>query len=126
MKLIETGACPAPRGYYSQAVVANGFVYVSGQLPVTLSSERGIPEGIERQVEQVFKNIQGILQAAGSALDNLVSVQIFLANLNMWAAMDSSYRHVLGTHKPARTVIPCGPLRDGALLEVNAVAVLKD
>ena len=123
MRTIETTAAPIPRGHYSQAVVANGFVFVAGQLPYAPGPDRVMPDGIEAQAEQVFKNIACILTESKSGLEHLVSVQIFLPNISLWDQVNVVYTRLLGAHKPARTVIPCGPLHYGALIEVNAVAV---
>lgn len=124
MEFIETGAAPLPAGHYSQAVVANGLVYVAGQLPIVPGIERHIPEGIEAQLRQVFANLRSILLAAHSDLDQLLSVQLFIPDVGLWGAVDAVYRDIMGAHKPARTVIPCGALHHGALIEVNAVALV--
>lgn len=125
MKFIETTAAPLPAGHYSQAVVANGMVFVAGQLPVSADPARHMPDGIETQTRLVFANLRAILQAASSDLDQLVSVQIFVSDLGLWKLVNAVYEEMLGSHKPARTVIPCGPLHYGALIELNAVALLR-
>ena len=125
MRFIETAEAPLPAGHYSQAVCANGFVFVSGILPIVPQrAQREIPEGIEAQVEQVFANLRAILHEAGSDFGHVVSVQIFVSNIEDWAAVNRVYVSLFGEHKPARTVIPCSPLHYGVALEVNAVAVL--
>lgn len=123
MKLIETGGAPRPAGHYSQAVVANGFVFVAGILPIAPGGgERRIPEGIEAQMRQVLANLRAILTEAGSDMHKLTSVQIFIPNIELWGDVNALYAGALGAHKPARTVIPCGPLHYGALVELNAIA----
>lgn len=125
MQFIDTKAAPTPAGHYSQAVVANGFVFVAGILPIEPGGgERRIPDGIEAQVRLVLANLRAILEASGSALDGLVSVQIFVPSIEAWPAINAAYADVLGDHRPARTVIPCGSLHYGALIELNAVAVI--
>src|ERR1700733_7640336 len=119
MKFVETTLAPIPAGHYSQAVVANGLVFVAGQLPIVPGSNRVIPDGIRAQADQVFSNLGAILDAAGSDMFNLVSVQIFIPCIELWDDVNVVYQHVLGSHKPARTIIPCGPLHYGALIEVN-------
>ncbi len=123
MKLIETNAAPLPAGHYSQAVVAGGLIFVAGLLPIIPNTNREIPDGLVAQTEQVFNNLRAILAAAGVGLDALASVQIFVPSIESWSELNSVYVRELGTHKPARTVIPCGPLHYGVLLEMNAVAV---
>lgn len=123
MRLVETADAPLPAGHYSQAVAANGFVFVSGMLPLAPGRGTLLPEGVDAQCEQVFANLRHVLQAAGSALDRIVSVQVFIPDVALWPAIDAAYRKAFGAHKPARTVVPCGALHHGALLEMNAVAL---
>lgn len=123
MKLIETRDAPTPAGHYSQAVVANGFVFVAGILPILPGGgERKIPDGIEAQMRQVLANLRAILLAAGSDMHKLTSVQIFVPSIELWGAINATYADALGAHRPVRTVIPCGPLHYGALVELNAIA----
>ena len=123
MKFIETNQAPLPGGHYSQAVVANGLVFVSGILPIAPGGgERRIPDGIEAQARQVIANLRAVLSASDSDMNKLVSVQIFVSNVDLWGAINSIYTEALGAHRPARTVVPCGPLHYGALIELNAVA----
>ena len=123
MKFIETSEAPLPAGHYTQAIVANGLVFVSGILPIAPGDgERRIPDGIEAQMRQVFANLRAILSASESDINKLVNVQVFIPNVDLWGAVNSIYTEALGAHKPARTVVPCGPLHYGALIELNAVA----
>jgi 2-iminobutanoate/2-iminopropanoate deaminase len=125
MKLIETALAPLPAGHYSQAVVAGGLIFVAGQLPFTPGPvlQRVMPHGIDAQTRQVLQNLDAVLQAAGAGLAQLVSIQIFIPDIALWGTVDGIYREFLGSHKPARTVIPCGALHHGALIEINAVAL---
>jgi 2-iminobutanoate/2-iminopropanoate deaminase len=123
MKFIETSEAPLPGGHYSQAIVANGLVFVAGILPIAPGGgERRIPDGIEAQARQVLANLRAILSASGSDMNKLVSVQIFVPSVDLWGTVNTIYTEALGAHKPARTVVPCGPLHYGALIELNAVA----
>jgi 2-iminobutanoate/2-iminopropanoate deaminase len=123
MEFIETKNAPLPRGHYSQAVVSNGFVFVAGILPIIPNTEdRRVPEGIKSQVTQIFKNLEAILAAANSNIQKLVSVQIFIPDMIFWSEINSVYQEIMGDHKPARTLIPCGTLNSNALIELNAVA----
>lgn len=129
MKYIETNSAPLPAGHYSQAIVANGFLFAAGQLPIIPGSAPSptptLPEGIVEQTKRVFKNLEAILKEAGSSLSDLVSVQVFITDLALWKQFNVVYQEIMGSHKPARTVVPCDALHYGALLEVNAVAVCR-
>lgn len=126
MQFIQTKDAPLPAGHYSQAVVANGLVFVAGILPIVPNTDRYMPEGVAAQAQQALDNLRAVLHAANSDLDRLVSVQLFIPSIESWGAINEVYRSALGAHKPARTVIPCGPLHYGALIEVNAVAATND
>jgi 2-iminobutanoate/2-iminopropanoate deaminase len=110
MRFIETKDAPLPAGHYSQAVVANDLVFISGILPIVPGKERQMPEGLVAQTKQVLTNLRAILDAAGSHVNHLVSVQIFIPTIESWPVINEIYRDALGAHRPARTVIPCGPL----------------
>ena len=125
MKFIETNNAPIPKGHYSQAVIANGLIFVSGLLPTIPNTNRQMPEGIAGQTEQIFTNMRAILQAANSDLEHLVSVQVFIPDIEYWSIVNEIFARTLGNHKPARTIIPCNPLHYGALIEANAVAVVS-
>lgn len=122
MRTIQSPQLPPPAGHYSQAMEANGLVFVSGVLPIEAGPERRMPEGIEAQARLVFENMRHVLEAAGSGLDRLLNVQVFIPDIGLWPTLNDIYTEILGAHKPARTVVPCGTLHYGALIEVNAVA----
>lgn len=122
---VSTPHAPAPAGHYSQAKVAAGLVFVSGQLPLQPPS-MAIPEGIEAQLIQAMKNLEHILQAAGCSLQDLVSVQLFITDVALWPEVNRVYAGIMGASMPARTIVPVGPLHYGALVEVNAIAAIAD
>jgi len=126
MLFVKTIDAPIPAGHYSQAVIANGFIFVSGMLPIIPNSGVRLPEGIVAQTEQVFKNLELVLKAANSDLNRLVNVQLFIPRIEFWTTINQIYAKTLGLHKPARTVIPCGELHYGALIEVNAIAIVGE
>ena len=114
---------PAPAGPYSHAVVANGFVYVSGQGPV--DPETGeMPDGFTDQVRQTLKNLRTILEAAGSGLDDVVKVNAYLTDLTRFAEFNDVYREFFGNDPPARTTVATALL--GILVEVDCVAQLAE
>ena len=114
---------PAPAGPYSHAVVANGFVYVSGQGPV--EPETGeMPDGFTDQVRQTLKNLRTILEAAGSGLDDVVKVNAYLTDLTRFAEFNEVYREFFGNNPPARTTVATALL--GILVEVDCVAQVAE
>lgn len=125
MNTVSSPDAPAPAGHYSQAKIAAGLVFVSGQLPLQPPS-MAIPDGIEAQLILAMKNLEHILHAAGSSLQDLVSVQLFITDVALWPEVNRVYAGIMGASKPARTIVPVGPLHYGALVEVNAIAALAD
>jgi 2-iminobutanoate/2-iminopropanoate deaminase len=124
MRAVSTQAAPEPAGHYSQAVVDGGFVFVAGQLPIdpATGAIAGGPDDIAAQTRQVLRNVDAILRAAGSGLERLVSVTVFVTSRSQWKAVDQVYAEMLGAHRPARAVIPVPELRPGCLIEVQAIA----
>ena len=121
MNFVSTSEAPAAGGHYSQAVVANGFVFVAGQLPIRPGG--GIPEGVEAQTRQALGNVAAILKAAGSGLDKIVSATIYVSDIAHWPEVNRVYAEVLGAHKPARTDAVSPQLHFGALIEAQIVAL---
>ena len=124
MKTIETKKAPAAIGPYSQAILANGFLYTSGQIP--LNPATGALEGnsIEAQAEQAIKNLGEILKAAGTDFSKVVKTTCFLANIADFAAFNTVYEKYF-VSKPARSCFEVAALPKGALVEIEAVAVVK-
>ncbi|WP_029421402.1 RidA family protein [Alicyclobacillus macrosporangiidus] len=118
---IRTEAAPQPFGPYSQAVKAGNRIYVSGQRPIDVKTGE-MPADIAGQARQVLKNVQAILQAAGATLDDVVKVNVYLADLNDFAAFNSVYAEFFHEPYPARTTI--GAALRGILVEVDVIAEL--
>ena len=125
MKKITTPDAPQPAGHYSQAIVHNGLVFVAGQLPLDATGQM-VSGGIEEQTRQTMKNIEAILVAAGSGLDHVLKVSIFIPDIEYWPELNRIYADVMGDHKPARAVIPCGILHYDAMLEMEVIAAVKE
>lgn len=125
MKTIETKSAPEAIGPYSQAIVANGFVYTSGQIP--LNPETGAIEGsgIEEQAEQAIKNLGEILKTAGTDFSKVVKTTCFLKNIADFAAFNAVYEKYF-ISKPARSCFEVAALPKNALVEIEAVAVLEN
>jgi 2-iminobutanoate/2-iminopropanoate deaminase len=122
MKLIQTDRAPAPAGHYSQAVVHNGTVYIAGQLPIDPETGEKCLGSIEEQTEQVLKNVTAILEAAGSGLDRVLKVTIYVSDISLWGGVNAVYAKFFGDHRPARVVVPTRELHHGFLIEVEAIA----
>jgi len=124
MELIFTHAAPTPSGHYSQAVVSNGFVFISGQLAIDPVTGEKKPGSIEQQAQQSLNNLEAILKAAGSDRMHVVKTTIYLSNTELLNAVNEVYAAFFGSHKPARSVVPTQDFKYGFLIEVEAIATL--
>ena len=122
IKRINTPNAPKAGGHYSQATVYNGLVFVAGQLSIDPATGEQKLGSIEEQTEQALSNVHAILQAAGSDWDRVLKMNISVAGIELWEAVNKVYARVLGENRPARAVIPCGPLHYGFLIEIEAIA----
>ncbi len=113
----------APGGHYSHAVTANGFVFVSGQLPIAPDGSKLTDAPFERQAEQTLHNVAAAVTAAGSALDRLVQVRVYVTDIKSWPAFNAIYAKWIGSSRPARAVVPVPELHYGFKIEVEAVAL---
>ena len=123
MKFVQTNKAPSAIGPYSQAVVANGMVYTSGQIALT-------PEGVMLeadvvlQTKQVLKNLKAVLEEAGSSMDRVVKTTIFIDSMDDFAIINEIYEEAFSTHKPARATVAVKTLPKNALVEIDAVALV--
>ena len=123
--VVRTEEAPAPfqGAPYSQAIAANGLVFVSGQLALRPGDKELSGGSIEEQTEQVFSNLKAILEAAGSGLDRLVKTTVFLQRLDDFQGMNSVYAKHVGDTPPARSTVEVAKLPSGALVEIEAIAL---
>ena len=119
MKLIQSPELPAPGGHYSQAVAANGLVFLSGILPTPGVVD---PLDFEAQCESVFEQAEKILRASGCGFGDVVQCTVYLVGVEKWAAFNAVYGRIFGDHKPARAVVPVPELHFGFSLEVQIIA----
>jgi 2-iminobutanoate/2-iminopropanoate deaminase len=126
VKLVSTNAAPAARGHYSQALIHGGLVYVAGQLPIVPGEPDKRLAAFDEQARRVIDNVLAILAAAGSGADLILKVTVYIADVAHWPAFNAIYAEKLGGHKPARTVVPVAALHYGYLVEMDAVAALRD
>jgi 2-iminobutanoate/2-iminopropanoate deaminase len=113
-----------PGGHYSHAVVANGMVFVSGQLPVTATGEKLVDASFDEQARQVLANVQAILEGCGSGIQHLVQVRVYVDGIDNWPAFNAIYAAWAGEARPARAVVPVTGLHYGFKVEVEAVALV--
>ncbi len=117
---------PTPAGHYSQAIIHHGLVYVAGQLPIDPATGEKKLGSIEEQTEQTLSNIRAILQAAGSDLDRVLKMTIYISDITLWGKVNEVYARVMGGHRPARAVVPVKDLHYGFQIEIEAIAALND
>jgi 2-iminobutanoate/2-iminopropanoate deaminase len=124
--VVRTEAAPAPfqGAPYSQAIAAAGFVFVSGQLALEPGHAELLGGTIQEQTEQVIANLRAILEEAGSGLERLVKTTVFLRNLDDFQGMNEVYARHVGDRPPARSTVEVGRLPSGALVEIDAIALL--
>ena len=125
-EVVRTETAPAPfqGAPYSQAIKGNGLVFVSGQLALKPDHAEIVGDTIAEQTEQVLTNLRAILEAAGSGLDRLVKTTVFLQNLDDFNGMNEVYKQHVGEQPPARSTVEIAKLPSGALVEIEAIAVV--
>ena len=121
--VVSTPDAPAAVGAYSQAIAANGFVFVSGQLALKPGDKELTGGTIGEQTEQVFADLRAILEEAGTSLDRLVKTTVFLQSLDDFAGMNEVYSKHVGDRPPARSTFVVAKLPSGALVEIEAIAL---
>lgn len=122
-KIINSPKAPKAIGPYSQAVEANGTLYISGQIPVDVNTGKFVEGGIREQTEQVLKNVGHILEAAGYTYDNVVKTTCLLSDIADFGAMNEVYAQFYKTECPARAAFAVKSLPMGALVEIETIAV---
>ena len=122
MKVIQTQKSPAAVGPYSQAIEVNGLIFTSGQLPIIPESGELINDDIKKATARSLENIKEILQEAGSSLDKVVKVNIFLKDMNDFSSVNEVYSKYFTTNKPARSCVEVSKLPKDGIIEIEAVA----
>jgi 2-iminobutanoate/2-iminopropanoate deaminase len=122
-EVIATNDGPKAIGPYSQAIRANGFVFVSGQVAIDPATQQVIDGDVAVQTERVLKNLAGILQAAGSRLANVVRTTVFLKNMGDFAAMNEVYGKYFTSAQPARSTVEVARLPKDVLVEIDVIAL---
>ncbi|HXF43727.1 MAG TPA: RidA family protein [Pyrinomonadaceae bacterium] len=126
MNTVKLQDAPEPVGHYSPAIISNGFIFVSGQLPRDIYTGEVETGHIAKQTELALNNVKRIIQAAGSDLDHVVQVTIYVSDIELWDEVNRVYSEFFGRHKPARVIVPVKDLHFGTKIEVQAIASVKD
>ena len=122
---VDTNRAPAAIGPYSQAVVVEGWVFCSGQIPVDPNTGELVASGVAEQTEQVLRNLTAVLEEAGSGLDQVVKSTVFLTNIGAFTAMNEVYARHFGEHRPARAAVEVSALPKGCSVEIECVARVR-
>jgi 2-iminobutanoate/2-iminopropanoate deaminase len=124
LEVITTDEAPGAIGPYSQAIKVNGMVFCSGQIPIDPQTGEFSGIHVQEQTEQVLKNLQSVLKAAGTGFDRVVKTTVFLADMGEFDAMNSVYAKFFTDNKPARATVQAAKLPKGARVEIDCIAVV--
>ena len=122
--VIFTSLAPVAIGPYSQAVRANGFVFLSGQIPLDPKTQQVVEGDVAVQTERVLENLKGVVEAAGSSMQRVVKTTVFLADMNDFTAMNEVYSRYFTAHKPARSTVEVARLPKNVRVEIDLIALL--
>ena len=125
-RIIKTADAPQAIGPYSQAVEANGLIFASGQIPIDPATGQFVAGGIAEQTERVLKNLQAVLEAAGSGLDRIIKTTVFLASMDEFGAMNEAYGKFFTADPPARATVQAARLPRDARVEIEAIALKNE
>ncbi len=123
-KIVQTSQAPAPVGPYNQAVIAGGLVFTAGQIAIDPATGALEPNDIKVQTHRVIKNLQAVLEAAGTSLQKVVKTTVFLKNMDDFAAMNEVYAEYFGESSPARSAVEVARLPKDVLVEIECIAEL--
>jgi 2-iminobutanoate/2-iminopropanoate deaminase len=121
-EVVSTENAPGAIGPYSQAIKSSGLVFCSGQIPIDPATGQFVSEDVSEQTRQVFKNLEAVLKAAGSSLDNVVKTTVFLSDMNDFTAMNEVYSQFFNDNKPARATVQAARLPRDAKVEIECIA----
>jgi 2-iminobutanoate/2-iminopropanoate deaminase len=124
LKTVQTPSAPAAIGPYSQAVVHNGVVYTAGQIALDPQSMQVVEGDVAAQTDRVMRNLQAVLQTAGSDLSRVIKTTVFLRDMNDFAAMNEVYGRAFGDHKPARSTVQAARLPRDVAVEIEVIAAV--
>lgn len=122
MKIITTKYSVRTEGHYSPGVIHGGILYISGQLSVDPETGRPPEGGVKEEARQALKNIDLVLTTAGLTRNDVLQCRVYIPDVAYWGELNEAYAEYFGEHKPARVVVPSGPLHSGCLVEIEAIA----
>ena len=125
-EIIATNRAPAAVGPYSQAIAVGHLVYTAGQVALDKNTGKLVEGGIQEQTKQALENLQAVLEAAGSSVQNVVKTTVFLHSIGDYAAMNEVYAQYFSGSSPARSAVEVAALPLGALVEIEAVALRSE
>lgn len=125
MRIIQPAGQPQPKGHYSPGIEHNGLIFVSGQLPMDLETREPFTGPIDEQTELALRNVEAVLKEAGSDLDYVLQMTIYVSDMELWGSVNEAYARVMGSHRPARAMIPVKELHFGTKIEIQAIAAKK-
>ena len=125
LKKITTDKAPSAIGPYSQGVIANGFIYTAGQIPLDPVAGKIVDGGIVEQTDRVMENLQEVLRAAGASWNDVIKTTVYLHDLSNFPTVNEVYGKWLGDARPARSTVQVTALPRGAMVEIDAVAVMS-
>lgn len=123
MRTIQPKDQPTPKGHYSPGIEHHGVVYVSGQLPMDLDTREPFTGDIGVQTELALRNVEAVLNEAGSDLSRVLQMTIYVSDMELWDAVNKRYAEVMGDHRPARAIVPVKDLHFGTKIEIQAIAL---
>lgn len=126
MEKVGIKDAPTPAGHYSHGIVHNGFVFVSGQLPINPVTREVENGSIEAQTELALRNVEAVLHAAGTDLNHVVQMTIYISDIELWGVVNEVYARILGEHRPARAIVPVKDLHFDTKIEIQAIAAVRE
>lgn len=123
MRPIQPKDQPTPKGHYSPGIEHHGVIYVSGQLPIDLVTREPFTGDIGEQTELALRNVEAVLNAAGSDLSRILQMTIYVSDMELWDSVNKRYAEVMGDHRPARAIVPVKDLHFGTQIEIQAIAL---
>jgi len=123
-KIVSTDRAPKAIGPYSQAVVSNGFAFLSGQIPLDPASGQIIEGGVAAQTERVLENLKSVLEACGATLESVVKTTVFLKDMGEFAQMNEVYGRYFASNPPARATVEAARLPRDARVEIDCIALV--